>query len=738
MVMRPAAEYEVPGEVVFVVGRAFVVRVKSGDLLYLSLYRFPAHFQRSMPLLGAPSISEISAAYTEDTGLIDVSVQSTQQRLSFYTEDGKHANDTYTSSGAVTVKNGPTVYIHGRKAFTIPCALPSAYYYDPDSLTLYTCSLDRAHIHEYSLFVAGQILPYGAYYVHEKYIEIYTAGKKYAIPMQYVPGMLISIYMHENCISTAFSFGDTLMSNNCFKTYPAHFCLDKIWCRRHYVYLYSSTQQKLYVLSKKLDIKYEICAEAVYISTDYVFMQKDKKVVVHSADTFRYAFYLTDLSISDETVCIGKNGQHLYAVEQKGVSRKDVPLFYIRILFFDLLLSAMTVCIPTLSSTAPVYGTGKYVLGKKSGETMYLTSRIHSTSSMLVQNELVLLCLAGSAVLFVFRGTLLDIPLSAIQDPFFWSTASTCNGASIFVSAQEGSIGIAGGKGMCIEYLFSPLILLMLHGYVPASILFIAYARMPEFAEGIRKTLFHLLDTDEIEMAIDLLDHTKKQCFAVYEAVVSGMIRLLDEKNMAKLYAMIDYRDLGKFGSADALGRMLLQDFSLLARFLDACIREDREYLVTDVIDFFSGLDLLDLHESMLHMLVCRNMLYAAGLLLSSRVSKCKVVETDTPQELSAIRAIVADTDADADADADTEADARISKQNSTAQSNVVAITQQEMDARNRLIHTFAETTKSIACIQNSSEPVAEMWRILRISTDPIFTGMLAERLLALRWHTPE
>lgn len=710
MAIRPVAEYAVPGEIVFVVGKAYIVRMKRGDLFYLALYMFPAHFQRSIPLLGAPSISEISASYTEDTDLIDVFVQNTQQRLSFYIEDGKLTENSCLGRSGVVVKSGPIVYIQGHRAFSIPNSLPSAYYYDQEKMILYTSSLDRTHIHEYSLFSLGKIFPYGAYYAYTKHIEIYTADQKYAISMQYMPEMLVSMCLRNNqYIDTAFFFGDTIISNNWFKKYPENFSPDKLWCRPNYIYLYSSARKKLSVLNKKLEIEYEIFAEAVYISNEYVFMQKDEKVIVHKVDTFRYAFYLTDLSISDETVCIEKKEDFIYVIEQKSISRKGVPLFCMCILVFDLARSTQTIYAPSFCSTIPLYGAKKYILTQKEGQPMYLTSKIQDISLIQINKEVVLFCLTGNSVLFVFLNILLEVPLSAIQEPFFWTATSVCDGVSVFISAENGSIGFTRKQHMHTEYLFSPLILLTLHGYFPENILFTAYKKMPEFSEGLKKTLFHLLDTDEIEATIDLLDLTKKKCFSVYEEAVSGMIRLLDEKNMAKLYAILDAKALEQFTSAKSLGRMLLQDFSLFEGFLDACTKEDKEYMIIDVVEFFSGLNLLDLHESMLCLLVQRNMLYAAGLLLSSRASKCIVAESKTPRELSA------------------------AVQSEPADDTEIHIEQKEIEARSCLIDVFRETKKSIAHIQSSSNPAEEIESIFKFSTNSLFIGMLSEQLLALR-----
>ncbi|KAI5185243.1 hypothetical protein NEHOM01_0701 [Nematocida homosporus] len=765
MIIETAAEYAIPGQFLLSTDCFLLVYAVNAGVATVSLYTYPAQLHKRVVLMACPSLTDIEASWDPETKQIDILVQTTRERAYFVCGNLICPHKDHYLEGSVWVKNcsetkapRPCIYSHGQKICTLRDPV-DAFYYDSLDMALYTFANER--VTKYTLFSIEKVQPRGVCLLSPERMRVFLPGKQYSMPIQYSLATIASIRDNNGAIDALLSCNDLVMHGNQFKKYPSGFSPDKAWNTPTLIYLHSSYTRQLVVLNRGLEIEYELVVENVFVTEKYVFISKKDKCVVHYTADFKYAFYLTGLEISDEVIDIEAKENVLSVLMQKRLAKKGTPLFSLFLSEFGLPEKKKRLRIPVLVETASLYGTTVYTLSEEKKSSLFITTGLRDVSTARTPKESLTLGLAGSFILVLFRETLLSFPVAAVESPFFWTNKTALQGAPIRVYATAGSIELLSDKLTTVCF-FPVLIMLHCKGLIPGDLLFDLYATQPEFVTSLEKTLFHFLNTDDIDGALDLLDSIKSHSSGIFEETVSAMIRLLDETNLEKLYAIFSAEDAKAFKDPLALSRVLLHDSSLFPKFLDASIQQKKESRVIEVISFFAKLSLPTFHEEMLSLLLQRNMFYAAGFLLSNTQDTLQAsIDWPASPDTSNLAKPTLTTTNNTTTTNDNTATTTTSNNTTTTSTNNTATTpttndntittttnntttndntttnntnntnlmSSELALRGTLLQRFIEVERAITRIKASSQVAEELEYLLFTDKDSLFVAMLCERL---------
>ncbi|KAI5190466.1 hypothetical protein NECID01_0972 [Nematocida sp. AWRm77] len=677
-----SAEYLVSEEFLFAFQKAFVTYRKTKEEVLLTVYFFPAVPKQTYSFFAEPALSDFSVwVNTEQTHIV-MKADTTQQQHMFSITSEMLPQIELPENLCVSVEvvasedaqKHVAVCINGQK-IVFSEESTDIFYHSPQDMLLYTLVPSSGVIREYALFNVQKMHPSGIALLYADKLKGYFLPHKGSARIQYSPGTLSSVFHSGGVMDTLLSSASSVVHEGLEKPHPQGFSPDKIYNRKSLIYLYSSASEKLLVLDARLEVKYTILVSGIFFTDTYVFMCKDGKTVAHNADTFQYAFFVDGLLLDASVAAIEVLPSSILVVSEKSLSKKSTPLF--SLVFTEYFIEEQKVVqkVPEYSHPTALYQGKVFSLKTAAEGTPYVTTGIKDISAVTSGDAYILHAVTATTLLVVSTHCLIEIPLSAVETPFFWTEHCAFSGSAVRIDALKGVL-LVMRREVVADSIFPCLLRLYLETHIPGELLFSLYGSVPEFIAGIQKTLFHFLDTDDIEKVIDILDAVKLLDSGVYSNIVSTMLRLLDEQNVKKLYAVIGPSTIKSFSDAECLSKVVLQDTSLFGKFLECAISEKKENLVYDFVQFVSKLSLPDLHEKILESLLEKNMLFLSGVLLMSSEYKNS---SSSPVE-----------------------------------------------------KVFVSVSKAISTLQASEDPASLLEETVKRATDPLFVEMLCEGLSLL------
>ncbi|OAG31691.1 hypothetical protein NEDG_00166 [Nematocida displodere] len=709
MKLLPAAEYACHERFLFSFKMFLVTYTTTTARTSINISTFPASHQKTFTFSGPVDVEDISAEVDAAT-VLHLRSASLGQSFDFPLSDACCVHKDHSLEATVEVKNTslagdcrPTVYIHGQEIVCLEDSV-TAFYYDPLEMKLYTFSEKLGSVKEYCLFTITKIVGEGGVaFISPQRVQVFLGDASYSLPSFFTPSSLISVAKVGDSVDALFVSEDLVVTNDLSKKCPSSISPSKAFNTPTYIYLFSEKTSQVFVLNRELEIEYELSVTSIFFTSEYVFMYKDNKTVVHHTSSFKYAFYVTELVIHDGILHIDVLPASIRVLSQAPVLTKTTPLFSLEITDFDMEEKKKTVYTPALASTAATYGAQAYSLSASERRGVFVTTGIEHVSSIQTGGESLILGLTPTTLLVILKGSLVSLPLSAVEHPFNWTSAQSLGGAPLAVNAASGTLTVLKAR-VETDCLFPALILLSVGGVVPFSRLLALFSGTPAFATSVQKVLFWLLDSDEIEGVLDLLDTLKMHARPVYEETIATMVRLLDGINLKKIQALIGQEDIRQISDAESLSKAVVQDFSLFEKFLQAAVAQKKEHLVLGFIEFVSKLDLPAAHNTMLTLLLQRNMFYAAGSLLAS-LPPTHLKHPENPN---------------------SEKPENPENPNSEEPEEP-----EEPGHRCLLSETFIEVSKKMGALKEAGTP--EAIEDLVSGSSPLFIAMLCERLAMLK-----
>ncbi|KAI5170594.1 hypothetical protein NEFER03_0053 [Nematocida sp. LUAm3] len=686
MNIEVASEYTVHGRVVIAVENLLVLYVGNGERVSLELYVYPGTLKRSILLIGVPEYEDIRGTW-DGKRKIEVYIGKTQQNIEIEVNSSGISKE-YLESDGVQVRERITeqgrrflwVYARGHKVFASRGGV-DAYYHDRRNMVLYTYSEANRKVEEYLLFDIWPIGGNGIAFLFSSYLLGVRGNERSITPVQYAMGDLVSLNWGDGGIDGLFSSGEMIVYRNQYKRYRKGFIANRIWNSNSLIYVYSSGNQELLVLDKNLEILYEVYRCNVYIGDKYIFLYKESKTIVHYLESFKYAFYLTGLHLNSCILWAEENNNTLQVFEQKPVGRGDTPIFGLVLTEFCFLEKKKKVYYPIVSGDISYYGSKSYCFSEKMEGSSLITGGVFDISIIRKKEKKILYFLTGRYIFVFFERKIVSFPISSVEFPFLWKSSCALRGSAVRVDAVSSSLLVIQ-KGTEVENIcfFPVLIKLFCMGHIPGSLLFSVYGESIEFSTALQKVLFFFFNGNSINKATLLISSIKNYSVSLYEECISLMVRLLDEKNLIKLCSVVDPLEIKRFSSSSALSRVILHDFSIFPQFLDRSMEQEKEYLIIEVINFLSKLEVPETHREVLSMLLQRKLFYSSGLLVSA-------AKTSFPQNNHFLK---------------------------------------------NLVDTFNEVHSTVDNILSSHDPSSSLDALLSQSKDSFFLELLSERFLSL------
>ncbi|KAI5191766.1 hypothetical protein NEMIN01_1657 [Nematocida minor] len=629
MSLKHIAEYVFSESFIFSYDSIFVTHSMQTNYSFAKIYRFPNVLLESFSFYSCSSVHDLSVSLNSTNTQITISSDTTHEEHTYDIEEISDPLESSSIKRSLMVKNGacnqslcvPTVYIHGQQAFAVEDKEIDGFYHSTDEMKLYTYIPSKCTIKEYALFAVEKIYPKGLCFLFPDHMTVNLPSQSYTLPAEFTNNMRISFFEHKNTLHSVFSSNGLIMYKNQFKKYPDGFTPTKIWNKYFYMYLFSAHSRRLLVLNRNLEIEYEMGATDVFVSDEYVFISKHKKTIAHRTKTFSFSFLLEDFSVTDDVISVETVGNLVLIFTLEKILKRTTPLFSLFITEIDTVKKTVVKRSPSPSPNSlwAEHGFNIFYLAENPKKP-YLTTGVFDISVAVRGDKYLAFGVSANSVLVFWPDNMVQIPITAIEKPFSFThkknNTSVFVGVPIQIDAEKGTLHIVR-EGLSQECIFPVLLLLHASGVLPGPYLFSLFSQVPEYKTSIERTLFYFLQTEDIEGFIDIIESIKMHAAHIYEEVVSTMLRLLDEKNIEKLYNVIDRADVKDFKCAVSLRKALIQDFSLFERFLDSAIAQRKEHLVFEFVDFASKIEDPELHSRILALLLKNTMLYTSGMFLS-------------------------------------------------------------------------------------------------------------------------
>jgi hypothetical protein len=269
--------------------------------------------------LDAPvSFEDVTVEMDSQKDIIVIQSASTQQKHEYSIRDFNCPHAAHTIKGNIVItdtsisktKKRPTVYIGKQKLLSL--GEVDAFWYNSDDMLLYTLVQDSEKVKEYTLFDLVSMGSKGVGLLYPTRTEVYGKEQRLSLITNYAPGSLVSLRLTNDGVDILFSLEDDIIHGHQIKKCPHGFMPDKIHNSAKYIYLYSQQTEELLVLNKSLTIEHTLVVTGVFFTNDYVFMQKENQTVVHYADTFTYAFFLTEMPVDLSCISASLFSDSLY------------------------------------------------------------------------------------------------------------------------------------------------------------------------------------------------------------------------------------------------------------------------------------------------------------------------------------------------------------------------------------------------------------------------------------------
>ncbi|KAH9385425.1 uncharacterized protein NEMAJ01_0321 [Nematocida major] len=624
MPVQPIAEYFYPETFIFVEGPVFITHSAADKSTHVKMYKCPNTHIQTFVFHSFSKSQDMHVQMNSAEGVVKIQLKPTGEERVHIFEDWA-ALSALAAESAISIRNTscseetctPTVHIHGQKTFSINEPGITALYHSPEDMKLYTYMPLTQTIKEYALFNVEKISPSGLCFLYPTHMVVHVLGKKYTLPIEYTPDSLISLFHKNRALTHVISTGDLIAHKNEFKRYPDGFRPTSLWNTHHYIYMFSRHTKDMLVLNQDLSIEHDMGASSVFVSSEYVFVTKNNSTVAHHVASFSFAFLLPGYVVTESVIAMEVVGNLLLVFSAEKLLKETTPLFSLFLTEINIETKSVrkrTACILESISACGV---------KIFGLTECLDSPCITTGlldvSFVKKGEMYMAFGVSANSVFVFYPDgMAVIPVPHIISPFAAASKekSSKAGAPVRIDPSTGTLYIVK-DALKEECIFPSLVLLAAARKMPPSVVFALFFGTPEYKTSVEKTLFHFLNSEEIELAIDLIECIKEYANDIYEEVVSVMLRLLDERNVSKLYSLVGRNSVREFRCAESLSRALVRDLSLFERFLESAIAQNKEHLVAEFVEFASKIDDPPLHLRILSLLLEHTMLYAAGLLLS-------------------------------------------------------------------------------------------------------------------------